>query len=212
MHWHGLAVRNDMDGAAPATPNVNPGSSFTYRFSSPLPGDLLGPSRTPAWTPTTASTFRSSSMTRTIRATTTPSGSSCSTTGPRGSAAARNRSTIGLRSMGGGGKPGMGGMGQMPGMGGMGDMGHMPGMGGMGQMPGMGRDGPMPGTPGVGGAAASQLLGGDGGDVSYPTTSSTAASPEPQPHSAPNPGSASGSGSSTPEPTPPSGSPWPDTA
>lgn len=38
MHWHGLALRNDMDGAAPATPNVNPGASFTYRFTSPYPG------------------------------------------------------------------------------------------------------------------------------------------------------------------------------
>jgi FtsP/CotA-like multicopper oxidase with cupredoxin domain len=38
VHWHGLALRNDMDGAAPATPNVDPASSFTYRFSSPHPG------------------------------------------------------------------------------------------------------------------------------------------------------------------------------
>ena len=40
---------------------------------------------------------------------------------------------------------------------GMGDMGHMPGMGGMGAT-----------TPGVGGAAVSDILGGDGGDVTYP--------------------------------------------
>jgi multicopper oxidase len=38
VHWHGLALRNDMDGAAPATPNIGPTSSFTYRFSSPHPG------------------------------------------------------------------------------------------------------------------------------------------------------------------------------
>ncbi|EFV12522.2 multicopper oxidase family protein [Segniliparus rugosus] len=37
-HWHGLALRNDMDGAAPATGNVAPGQSFVYRFSTPHPG------------------------------------------------------------------------------------------------------------------------------------------------------------------------------
>ncbi|BBY63805.1 multicopper oxidase family protein [Mycolicibacterium helvum] len=38
VHWHGIALRNDMDGAAPATPDIAPGESFTYRFSSPYPG------------------------------------------------------------------------------------------------------------------------------------------------------------------------------
>jgi len=38
MHWHGLALRNDMDGAMPATPNVPAGESFTYKFSVPDPG------------------------------------------------------------------------------------------------------------------------------------------------------------------------------
>lgn len=38
VHWHGIALRNDMDGAAPATPNIDPAGSFTYRFSSPYPG------------------------------------------------------------------------------------------------------------------------------------------------------------------------------
>jgi FtsP/CotA-like multicopper oxidase with cupredoxin domain len=37
-HWHGIALRNDMDGAEPATPNINAGADFTYRFSSPHPG------------------------------------------------------------------------------------------------------------------------------------------------------------------------------
>ena len=41
----------------------------------------------------------------------------------------------------------------------MGDMGRMPGMGGMGSMPG---------NPGTGVGAVSDLLGGDGGDVTYP--------------------------------------------
>ena len=38
VHWHGIALRNDMDGAAPATPNIDPGRAFTYRFSLPHPG------------------------------------------------------------------------------------------------------------------------------------------------------------------------------
>ena len=38
MHWHGIALRNDMDGAEPATPNVPAGESFTYRFSVPDAG------------------------------------------------------------------------------------------------------------------------------------------------------------------------------
>lgn len=38
VHWHGLALRNDMDGVFPATPNVAANSDFTYRFSSPHPG------------------------------------------------------------------------------------------------------------------------------------------------------------------------------
>ncbi|MEV0670338.1 multicopper oxidase family protein [Mycobacterium sp. NPDC050441] len=38
VHWHGLALRNDMDGAAPATPDIPDGADFTYRFSAPHPG------------------------------------------------------------------------------------------------------------------------------------------------------------------------------
>lgn len=38
VHWHGIALRNDMDGAPPATPDVGPGTDFTYRFSLPHPG------------------------------------------------------------------------------------------------------------------------------------------------------------------------------
>lgn len=38
VHWHGIALRNDMDGATPATPNIDAGKSFTYRFSVPDPG------------------------------------------------------------------------------------------------------------------------------------------------------------------------------
>lgn len=38
VHWHGIALRNDMDGAEPATPNVEAGKDFTYRFSLPHSG------------------------------------------------------------------------------------------------------------------------------------------------------------------------------
>ncbi|MGJ6123612.1 multicopper oxidase family protein [Mycolicibacterium sp. Y3] len=38
VHWHGIALRNDMDGAEPATPNIEAGHDFTYRFSVPHSG------------------------------------------------------------------------------------------------------------------------------------------------------------------------------
>ncbi|OBH05947.1 multicopper oxidase family protein [Mycobacterium sp. E1747] len=38
VHWHGIALRNDMDGAAPASPNIPAGQDFTYRFSVPNAG------------------------------------------------------------------------------------------------------------------------------------------------------------------------------
>jgi len=42
VHWHGIALRNDMDGAAPATPNIVAGQDFTYRFSVPNSGTYWG--------------------------------------------------------------------------------------------------------------------------------------------------------------------------
>ncbi|MFF3401569.1 multicopper oxidase family protein [Streptomyces sp. NPDC002659] len=39
LHWHGLALRNDMDGVPGLTQNpVRPGGSFAYRFTVPDPG------------------------------------------------------------------------------------------------------------------------------------------------------------------------------
>ncbi|MET7897891.1 multicopper oxidase family protein [Streptomyces mirabilis] len=39
VHWHGIALRNDMDGAPPATQSaVRAGSNFTYRFLTDAPG------------------------------------------------------------------------------------------------------------------------------------------------------------------------------
>ncbi|MFI8074126.1 multicopper oxidase family protein [Streptomyces sp. NPDC086033] len=39
IHWHGIALRNDMDGVPPATQTaVRSGSTFTYRFLADAPG------------------------------------------------------------------------------------------------------------------------------------------------------------------------------
>ncbi|MFJ7333161.1 multicopper oxidase family protein [Streptomyces sp. NPDC101110] len=39
VHWHGIALRNDMDGAPPATQTaVRAGHNFTYRFTANAPG------------------------------------------------------------------------------------------------------------------------------------------------------------------------------
>lgn len=39
MHWHGLGVRNDMDGVPDLTQApIKPGASFAYRFAVPHPG------------------------------------------------------------------------------------------------------------------------------------------------------------------------------
>ena len=39
IHWHGLAIRNDMDGVPDLTqPQIGAGESFTYRFTVPDPG------------------------------------------------------------------------------------------------------------------------------------------------------------------------------
>ncbi|MBT2275767.1 multicopper oxidase domain-containing protein, partial [Rhodococcus enclensis] len=42
-HWHGIRIRNDMDGAAPTTQApIGAGSSFEYNFTTPDPGRLIG--------------------------------------------------------------------------------------------------------------------------------------------------------------------------
>ncbi|MCX4826281.1 multicopper oxidase family protein [Streptomyces sp. NBC_01142] len=39
IHWHGIALRNEMDGVPEVTqPPIKPGGSFTYRFQAPHPG------------------------------------------------------------------------------------------------------------------------------------------------------------------------------
>jgi FtsP/CotA-like multicopper oxidase with cupredoxin domain len=141
VHWHGIALRNDMDGASPAVPNIESGSSFTYRFSSPYSGTYWAHPHTgldtdyglylPVIIDDPADPGRYDAEWIVMLDDWTS-----------GVGTSPEEIFKGLRSMGGGGS--------MPGM---------PGMGGMGSMPGM---------PGVGGAGASDLLGGDGGDVSYP--------------------------------------------
>jgi len=39
VHWHGIALRNDMDGVPGITQDpIDPGSGFTYEFTAPDPG------------------------------------------------------------------------------------------------------------------------------------------------------------------------------
>lgn len=38
VHWHGIGLRSDMDGAPPATPDIAAGADLTYRFPVPYPG------------------------------------------------------------------------------------------------------------------------------------------------------------------------------
>ncbi|MGW2520964.1 multicopper oxidase family protein [Streptomyces sp. NPDC001617] len=39
LHWHGIALRNDMDGVPDLTQgSIRPGAEFTYRFTVPHPG------------------------------------------------------------------------------------------------------------------------------------------------------------------------------
>ncbi|SBS75454.1 L-ascorbate oxidase [uncultured Mycobacterium sp.] len=122
VHWHGIALRNDMDGAAPATPDIAPGASSTYRFSSPYPGTYWAHPHTGLGTdyglylpviiddPAEPGRYDAEWIVM-LDDWTSGVGSS------------PQEIFDGLRSMG------MGGMGSMPGMPGM---GSMPGMGGVG--------------------------------------------------------------------------------
>lgn len=47
VHWHGIALRNDMDGVPDLTQKaIAPGSSFTYEFTAPDPGTYFYHSHT----------------------------------------------------------------------------------------------------------------------------------------------------------------------
>ncbi|MFE7487549.1 multicopper oxidase family protein [Kitasatospora sp. NPDC057541] len=188
LHWHGLALRNDMDGVPPVTMKaVAPGGSFTYRFVTDRPGTY--------W-------FHPHVGVQLDRGLYAP----LIVEDPReplgydeewvvvlddwldGVTGTPDQALAELRK-GMGGSSGTGGMGGMSGhdMGGMGGMsGHD--MGGMGGMSGQDTGG----TGGTGAPAGQQqsfmlmgatsdLLGGDAGDVRYPhhlVNGRTAADPE----------------------------------
>jgi len=140
VHWHGIALRNDMDGAMPASPDIEPAQSFTYRFTSSFPGSYWAHPHTgmdtdyglylPVIIDDPAEPGRYDAEWVVMLDDWTD-----------GVGSSPEEIFRGLRSMS------------------MGGNGYMPGMGGMG---------PRSGTRGVGGAGTSELLGGDGGDVNYP--------------------------------------------
>lgn len=194
VHWHGIALRNDMDGASPATPNIGPGSSFTYRFSSPYPGTYWAHPHTgldtdyglyvPVIIDDPAEPGRYDAEWIVMLDDWTS-----------GVGTSPEQIFEGLRSKGMG-------AGSMPGM---------PGMGGMGSMPGMGGMDSMPECPASVAPEPVICWGATAVTSAIRTTSSTAVSRLRRALSPPSRGSASGSGSSTPARTPPSGSPWPGT-
>ncbi|WP_447037035.1 multicopper oxidase family protein [Streptomyces sp. DSM 118878] len=187
LHWHGVALRNDMDGVPGLTQqDVRPGADFTYRFAVPDPGTY--------W-------FHPHSGTQQDRGLYAPlivedpkeplrydkewvvvlddwvDGVAGST--PDG-VLAELREGMSGHDMGGDGDGG--GNGEDGGSGGMDHGGH--GMAGMshaaaGTTPAPEPSGPEPSTPGPSGpepsgpsrmmmGARSDLLGGDAGDVAYP--------------------------------------------
>jgi FtsP/CotA-like multicopper oxidase with cupredoxin domain len=167
VHWHGIALRNDMDGVAPATPDIASGGAFTYRFSAPDPGTY--------WAhPHTGIAITDYGLYLPIIIDDPKDPGDYDTewivvlddwtdgVGP-------SPEQI-LDKLEAGGMPGMSGMGGMDhgGMSGMNSMGSdvrtssSAGASGTAGATGMG------GMSGMGGAGSSDLLGGDAGDVSYP--------------------------------------------
>uniref|UniRef100_A0A5Q5CLN5 Multicopper oxidase, type 2 n=1 Tax=Mycobacterium sp. (strain JLS) TaxID=164757 RepID=A0A5Q5CLN5_MYCSJ len=141
VHWHGIALRNDMDGASPATPDIDGGADFTYRFSVPDPGTY--------WAhPHTGLDADTGLYFPVI----------VDDPNEPGDYDAEWVVLLDDWTDGVGSSPAQiyDGLRNSPG-------GHdMPGMGDMPGMPQMGT------VPGVGGTGSSTLLGGDAGDVSYP--------------------------------------------
>lgn len=140
VHWHGIALRNDMDGAAPASPDIEPGTDFVYRFSVPHPGTYWAHPHTGLDADTglylpiivddpTEPGAHDAEWVVVLDDWTDGIGST-----PQQLYDGLRRSSMPAHE-------------GMPGMGGMHDMGSMPGMSGMG---------------------GSALLGGDAGDIRYP--------------------------------------------
>ncbi|RAV05222.1 multicopper oxidase family protein, partial [Mycolicibacterium sp. GF69] len=143
VHWHGIALRNDMDGAAPATPNIDAGRDFIYRFSVPHPGTYWAHPHTGLQAdtglylpvivddPTEPGDYDAEWVVMLDDWT-------------DGVGSSPQQLYEGLRAMG--------------------PPAHdMPGMGDMGDMRGSATT-----VPGVGGTGGSELLGGDAGDITYP--------------------------------------------
>jgi FtsP/CotA-like multicopper oxidase with cupredoxin domain len=140
LHWHGIALRNDMDGASPASPDIEAGAEFVYRFSVPHAGTY--------WAhPHTGLDVDTGLYLPII------------VDDPAEPASYDAEWVVVLDDW----TDGVGSSPQQIYDGLHGD--SMPGMGGMPGMRGM--DG-MHGMHGMGGVGGSTLLGGEGGDVSYP--------------------------------------------
>ena len=159
VHWHGIALRNDMDGAMPASPNIAPNESFTYRFSVPHSGTYWAhPHAAGVDTdyglympvivddPGEAGTYDAEWVV-VLDDWTDGVGKN-----PQDIFSDLSNGGMGSMGNGSGGMPGMSGMGDMPGM----DQGAQP------------TSAPAPGAATPNGVGASALLGGDAGDVSYP--------------------------------------------
>ena len=144
VHWHGVAMRNDMDGAAPATPDIEAGQRFVYRFKVPHAGTYwahphtgLDPDRG-LYIPVIFDDPREPAYYDAEWIIVLDDWTD-------GVGPSPDEIFAKLRS---------------------GDMSAMPGHSGMGDMPGHSGMGDMPGHSGMG--DSDDLLGGDPGDVTYP--------------------------------------------
>ncbi|MDX5962111.1 multicopper oxidase family protein [Rhodococcus opacus] len=153
VHWHGIALRNDMDGASPASPDIGPGQRFTYRFSVPHAGTY--------WAHPHVGLDTDYGLYLPVIL-----------DDPGGPGDYDAEWIVVLDDWTDGIGPGprqilsnlqSGGMGSM---GGPGGMGNMPGMGGMGG--GSDRSGAPTSSATSNGVGTSSLLGGDAGDIVYP--------------------------------------------
>ena len=213
VHWHGVALRNDMDGVPGLTQQpIAGGGSFTYEFTAPDPGTYF-------YHPHDIQLDRGLYGVLVVDDPHEPGRYDHEWVlvlddWTDGAGRTPDQILAGLAGTAGGssGTTAESSSGSSGGMSGM-DHGSMPGMT-HGSMPTGGDSG---GTAGMdmgmgsmGEDAQSAILGG-AGDVVYPTTWPTGGSLTPRTYSPPSPGRRCGSGSSTPAPTPPSGSPSPDT-
>lgn len=138
VHWHGITLRNDMDGTSPAAPNIEVGRDFIYPFSVQDAGTY--------WAHPHTELDADFSMYAPINvdaranpAPTTPNRLSCLMIGPTASAKRHSRFSTAYTAA----SPAIPGMPGRPGMGGA------------------------PGIPGMSGMGASSLMDGDADDINY---------------------------------------------